>query len=312
MRARLPSLNALRAFEAAGRLGSLSAAALELGVTVGAVSRHVGLLEAHFGLALFARQRIGVRPTDAGTDYLLAVSKAFDAIDIAGRAVAARDCAAPLKLRFYTSFATEWLAPRLPGFRAAHPDIPFEITLATEETDWHDDFDLAMTAVPPVGPAFHKDLLFESYFALICAPDLVDRPNGIASAADLAHRTLLMAPRERALWPVVLGALGAAPVEAQQVMRFESLSLTCQAARGGGGIALGILFILADDLHAGRLVLPFDTILHLKLPHYIVSRRTRLSDPRLTIFRRWLIDEASACEAALERILAGRAVVEYA
>lgn len=303
MRYRLPSLNALRAFEAAGRRGSLSAAAAELGVTVGAVSRHVGLLEAHFKQPLVERHRTGVRLTAAGADYFHAISGAFESIDGASRSLAASARPTALKLCFYTSFATEWLAPRLPAFRAAHPEVAFELTLATGETDWDSDFDLAMTATPPESGSFHRDQLFETRFALVCAPALARTPEGITLPADLDQQTLLIAPRERSLWPAVLNALGAAPFARQRVLEFESLSLTYQAARGRGGVALGNLFMLVDDLQSGRLALPFDRVLKLELPHYLISRRSSIANPMLTLFRRWLIDEASSCEAALDQII---------
>lgn len=307
MRYRLPSLNALRAFEAAARRGSLSAAALELGVSVGAVSRHIGLLEAHFGLALFERHRAGVRLTTAGATYFESVRAAFESIDQASRALAQPARHGLLKLRFYTSFATEWLAPRLPAFRAAHPQISFNLTLATAETEWDGDFDLAMTAAPPDDDRFHRDLLFDSRFALVCSPALL---SGCSRPADLASQILLIAPRERPIWPVVLDALGAASFEHQDVLEFESLSLTYQAARGGAGIALGNLFMLAADLQEGRLNLPFRPVMRMSLPHYLLTRRDRLADPGLTAFRRWLMAEASSCEAMLSSILAAHSIID--
>lgn len=303
MRYRLPSLNALRAFEAAGRRGSLSAAATELGVTVGAVSRHIALLEGHFGRLLMERHRTGVRLTASGADYFQAISDAFETIDTASRTLASAARSPSLKLCFYTSFATEWLAPRLPAFRAAHPEVSFDLTLATGEIDWDSEFDLAMTATPPPDDGFHREPLFETQFALVCAPALARDPGGLASPGDLERQTLLTAPRERSLWPLVLDALGAAPLARQTTVEFESLSLTYQAARGCGGVALGNLFMLLDDLQRGRLLLPFDRVLKFDLPHYLVVRRSRLANPMLTRFRRWLMDEASRCEAALDRIM---------
>ncbi|MBY8824337.1 LysR substrate-binding domain-containing protein [Sphingomonas colocasiae] len=303
MRYRLPSLNALRAFEAAGRRGSLSAAATELGVTVGAVSRHVALLEAHFGRALLERHPAGTRLTAAGSDYFSAIGSAFDSIDAASQTLARGERHGPLKLRFYSSFATEWLAPRLPAFRATHPQVELDLVLATGEADWNGDFDLAMTATPPSDDRFHRDQLFETRFALVCAPSLAAAPDGIVSAADLTAQTLLAAPRERAIWPVMLDALGAAPFTRQRVLEFESLSLTYQAARGRAGVALGNLFMIADDLQNGRLILPFARVMRIDLPHYLVSRRNRLGDTALTLFRRWLMDEASSCEAMLDPMI---------
>lgn len=309
MRYRLPSLNALRAFEAAGRRGSLSGGAIELGVSVGAVSRHVALLEAHFGCALLERHRSGVRLTASGAAFLASITEAFDTIDRASRALAPRDRQRPLKLCFYTSFATEWLAPRLPAFRAAHPDVALELRLATSEADFDSDFDLAMTATPPKDDRFYREELFDPGFALVCAPALITGPARITCPADLVSQTLLVAPRERDIWPVVLNALGAAAIASQRVLEFETLSLTYQAARGGAGVALGMLFLITDDLASGRLTLPFHTIMQMSLPHYLVIPRDRLAVPGLTAFRKWLMDEAAACSSALDHILSGHDVI---
>ena len=305
IRYRLPSLTALRALEAAGRRRSLTAAARELGVSVGAISRQITLLEAHFGRPLLRRLKSGVEPTPECAGYLRSLVVAFDEIDAASNRLASlSNLGGALRVSFYSTFTTEWLASRLPTFRAAHPDVQLEFTLSTRDVRWRDeDFDLALTANPPTGPGFTGTKLFDTRLALVCAPAL-GRLLASRAPFDLAGQTLLVAPREIRLWNHVLTAIKAPPLEEQSCLRFESLSLTYQTARGGGGIALGNLFMIADDLASGRLVLPFDSIFSIELPHLLITRQSRRGRTALTTFRSWLAAEAAATETVLSPIMA--------
>ena len=306
MRYRLPSLNALRALEAAGRRGSLTAASQELGVSVGAISRHIQLLEAHFGRTLLRRQPSGVEPTPECAAYLRSLAEAFGEIDAASHRLASdRRLSRALRLRFYSSFTTEWLAPRLPEFRALHPDILLDFTLSTLDAQWRDDdFDMALTGMPPENSEFRRGKLFDVRIALVCAPGLLADGAPWPGAAGLSGQTLLVAPREAALWRALLSAIGAPPLEEHTHMWFDSLSLTVQAARGGGGIALGNLFMIADDLRERRLVLPLARTFHVEAPHYLVTRRARCDNHSLTAFRAWIMDKAQTCADHLATMLA--------
>lgn len=304
MRYRLPPLNALRALEATGRRGSLSAAAKELGVSVGAISRHISLLEGYFGRTLLRRHPSGVEPTPDCAVYLSALRRAFEEVDTASHRLATeRQRDNTLKLRFYSTFTTEWLSGRLGEFRERHPEIRLELNLSIKDADWRDDdFDMALTGRPPAGEEFRCDRLFETYIALVCSPGLVgDQP--WTNPARLSQETLLMSPREADLWYPLLNALHAPPADDQRWIRFDSLSMTYQAARQGAGVAMGNLFLIADDLRAGRLVLPFRQVFAAKLPHYIVTRRGRPDGPALTAFRTWLLDATRQAGLELDRML---------
>lgn len=305
MRYRLPSLNALRAMEAAGRRGSLSAAAKELGVSVGSVSRHISLLEGYFGRTLLRRQTSGVEPTPDCMEYLAALGRAFDEIDTASHRLATeRQHDHVLRLRFYSTFTTEWLSGRLSEFRALHPEIRLELSLSIKDAEWRDDdFDMALTGRPPAGEAFRCDRLFETYLALVCSPELLHGRQRLESEA-LAQETFLTSPREADLWYPVLEALDVPAAAYQRSIGFDSLSMTYQAARRGAGVALGNLFFIADDLREARLTLPIDRIFAAHLPHYIVTRRGRPDGPALGAFRAWLLAAARDAEAQLDTMLA--------
>ncbi len=304
-------MNALRAFEAAGRCGSFTAAARELNVSVAAVSRHVALLEAHFGISLLVRHRAGVDPTSDGAAYLTAVAAAFDGIDAASAALSRHKSQSVLRLLVYTSFTTEWLAPRLPAFRALHPDIEINLVLSVREPDAHEtDFDFLLTALPRFADGLHHDRLFEMYVALVCSQQLLSSPPGMTSPAELHRQTLLFAPRERQLWEGLLTLLGRPGLEDHARVEFDTLSLTLQAARGSAGVALGNLFFVADDLATGRLVAPFEQVARFDVPHYLCWPSNRRRKPAAIVFEQWLKAEVARTNALLQGLLAAQTVTD--
>lgn len=312
MHYRLPSLNALRAFEAAARNRSVAAAARELSVSSGAVSRQIRLLESNFQCDLLVRHRSGVVPTIKGNALLEVLTRTFADIAAVARQIAppsassgAQPQAQPIHLRFYSSFTVEWLAPRLPAFRASHPDVAIDLAVSVSEINWSDPFDLALTTKPPAGSEFHVEQLFDSLFALVCSPGFAAQPR----ANPLTNCTFLVAPRERALWSDVLKKLGGAPLSEQSTLEFESLSMTLQAARGGSGMALANLIPITGDLVQKTLVLPFPQIFKFTRPHVLVTPRARLRDPHIAAFRHWLFDEMAASEASLNGVAGDRPVI---
>src|SRR6185437_3093408 len=132
---RLPPLNALRAFEAAARRRSFTAAAAELNVTQAAISHQIHLLEERLGIALFRRNGRGVLLTDAGQAYLPEVGAAFDRLAAATQRLKAQDVGGVLNATVLPSFAAKWLLPRLGRFRAVHPEIDLRISSSIEVVD---------------------------------------------------------------------------------------------------------------------------------------------------------------------------------
>lgn len=310
MRYRLPSLKALRALEAAGRRGSLSAAAKELGVSVGAISRYITLLEGYFGRTLLRRQSSGVEPTAACAAYLESIGRAFNEIDSASHRLAThRERDNALRLQFYSTFTTEWLSARLAHFQGPHPEIRLDFSLSIKDAEWRDDdFDMALTGRPPAGDGFRCDRLFETYLALVCSPKLLGGQSR-TGPDQLLSETFLMSPREAELWHAVMDGLALPPAEDLRCIRFDSLSMTYQAARQGAGVALGNLFLIADDLRTGRLVLPAEKIFAVSLPHYLVTRRGRPDGPALAAFRTWLLNVASETETELRDVLGKHMII---
>lgn len=132
---RLPSLNGIRAFEAAARLESFVRAASELSVTAAAVSQQVKALEMALGVTLFRRGARGLRLTPDGAAYLPALSAALDGIAAATEQIRRRDVAGRLRITTLPSFATRWLLPRLGRLRALHPELDVDVHASSDNVD---------------------------------------------------------------------------------------------------------------------------------------------------------------------------------
>ncbi len=294
----LPSLNGLRAFEAAARQLSFTRAAAELNVTQAAVSHQIRNLEDRLGLKLFVRQNRALALTAAGAQYLPAISTAFDGLAEATARLASRREGGALTVSTLASFAIKWLVPRLAGFQAAHPGIDVRITTSTDPVDFErDDVDLAIRYGRGDWPGLRAARLLGEDLFPVCSPALLAGPTTLARPADLAQNTLLHVTGYRDDWRVWLTATGTEGVDLEHGLTFDLAVTTLQAAIDGLGVAIGRTALVAADLDAGRLVAPFDVVLPIESAYYVVAPKTTWSQPKVARFRDWLL-AAVAQEAA--------------
>ncbi|MGX9357414.1 LysR substrate-binding domain-containing protein [Roseobacteraceae bacterium S113] len=251
----LPPLNALRAFDAAGRRLSFRAAAEELGVTQGAVAQHVRQLEAHLGLSLFDRVPKGVAFTSAGRSYHAQVSQAFAGLRAATQEL--RPEPGKVLISVTPTFASKWLIPNLPDFTAAHPEVDLRILATETVSSFHSDgIDLAVRqGAPPFGAALQATLLFRQDVIAVAAPSLVASHR--AQVPDVSEPDVLQyLPKihdTHDLWPGYLAAQDM-PSATRRGLRLSQTALAVDAAVAGQGVALVSRFLVAQDLKAGRLV----------------------------------------------------------
>lgn len=286
----LPSLNALRAFEAASRHLSFRRAAEELGVTEGAIGQHIRGLETALELKLFERQPRRLALTENGQAYSASVRRAFDLLVEATQALRPQ----PLKLAISVTptFAAKWLIPRLPDFTAAHPEIDLRI-VATERLSHFqtDGVDLAVRyGNPPFGPGLHAELLLDDILIAVAAPRAVNgtrKSNGIVARHALLHDA-------HNLWPQFLAQVRQPlPSAAEKNIRFNQTSLAIDAALEGQGIALAHWAFVARDVAAGRLVLVFNDELRTGAGFYLVFPRKLQHSGPVAQLRDWLHRQAS-------------------
>ncbi|MDF3072706.1 MAG: LysR family transcriptional regulator [Alphaproteobacteria bacterium] len=297
----LPSLNGLRAFEAAGRLGSFAAAAAELNVTQTAVSRLVKALEARLGFALFSRRANALVLTDRGAALLPGLTAAFD--DMARSVGRVRSLSQALTVAAGPSFAMRWLIPRLAHFQAAQPSIEVRLVtasgLANDSTPFGDDWTAAIRLGNGDWDGLEAARLFDADLFPVCAPSLAGQ---FRKPADLMRLPLLRVTSAPEDWPIWLKAAGLRSVQAKGP-RFDYDAFALQAAIDGLGVALAHRPYVADDLAAGRLVMPFDIVAARGLGWYLVHRSMAANAPEhtsLKLFRGWLLEQAAGERRSLQ------------
>lgn len=304
MRRRFPLLNALRAFEAASRHGSLSGAAGELSVTTGAVSRQISRLESYLDCVLFTRNPRGVELTAKGRSYANALTDAFDGIDAATEEVRGRSAPASLSIFSFTTPAMEWLLPNLESFRERHPGVDVKLVASSEPVGLYDgQVDVGLWIGPERWPGIYFDLLFKADHFPVCSPTLLETGPPLQEPADLRHHTLLYSTQRIPNWLDWLNAAGAGDVVSARQMRFENSSNAYRAARDGLGVALAQRLFVAEDIAAGRLVVPLPVSIRLQRSYCLVCLEARRTDWRIEAFRDWIGEQVARSEALSQSVL---------
>ena len=288
----LPPLNAVRAFEAAARHGSFKDAAAELGVTHGAISQQVRLLEEWLGPpALFRRLSRRVVITPSGKALLAEFSPALDRIATATqhhRGRRGESPAAVLRVNALATFSLRWLLPRLTLFRAERPDIEVRLTTSNDPLDaLPEPFDVVIRGGPDTFDGFASRLLLSERRLPVCKPSLVEELP-LRHAADLSQHTLLHVSTMPGLWRDWFAAAGHAGMEPASSLTFDHFYLTIQAAIDGLGVAMGPTALVADDLAAGRLVRPFPAVSLPARSYFAYLPEAHRDDPLITVFCDWL------------------------
>lgn len=280
---KIPSLTALRAFEAAARLGRMTEAAHELHVTHSAISRQVQHLEAVLGVPLFEGPKNALKLTEAGRTLLASLTSAFDQIDVAVRLVADADDGA-LDVSCVGTFIMRWLIPRLHRFQAAHPRIEVRLTASARPVDFsRDGFDVAIRVGDRPWPeGIECTQLFGEQVGAVVAPGLMDETMGLTGLPVLHTRTRADA------WPDWCGRTGMT-VNAKSGAEYEHFYFMLEAATAGLGVCIAPWPLVADDIRAGRLVAPYGFIDSGK--DYVALRRRR-KHRKSSLFVDWLQSEA--------------------
>jgi LysR family glycine cleavage system transcriptional activator len=294
---RLPSLNALRAFEAAARHLSLTRAGSELHVTPAAISHQIKALEADLGVKLLRRSGRAVRLTEAAQAGLPQLREAFDGLAQAARRMRAHAGGRLLTVSVTPSFAATWLVPRLDRFRAAHPEIDLRIDASHRIADFaRDGVDVAIRYGAGDYPGLGAVRLFEESIFPVCSPALLEGPQPLREPADLGMHTLLhvdVGPHHGSWpdWRMWLLAAGAGDVDHTRGPRFSEISMALQAAVRGQGLALGSTGLVDDDIAAGRLVWPFDLCMPTDFGYYVVCPEDTAGQANIAALREWLVAE---------------------
>ncbi|WP_052121526.1 transcriptional regulator GcvA [Inquilinus limosus] len=299
---RLPPLNALRAFEAAGRYVSFTRAAEELHVTPGAISRQIKLLEDFLGVELFDRTHRDLRMTDASRAYVGALTDVFERADNATKRLLNAHRERSLRIQSAMTFTLRWLMPRLPLFHKMYPTRELHLTTMLAPLPTHylvtGEVDVAIQQGRGDWDGVISHRLAGSELIPVCSPALLRADPPLREYNDLSRHTLLHSLARPDDWQDWLAAAGATDVDPARGLRFESSSLAYQAAIEGIGIAIGQMALVIEDLETGRLVPAFDFILQNGNAYHLMYYEHAAKNPRLVEFRDWILGEAARYEAS--------------
>ncbi len=298
MTRRLPSLNAMRAFEAAARHLSFTLAAEELNVTQAAVSHQIKALEQDLGMPLFQRLNRALMLSSEGQALFPSVNQAMDIMASAVDRLYQQDQSGELTVTTLDSFAVTWLVPRLGRFRTAHPDIDVRITTSGKAVDFaRVNVDLAIRYGSGNWSDLSAERLMTEEVFPVCSPELLRSGPRLKCPADLKNHTLLHDDM-RIDWRMWLMAAGVSDVDADKGPGYDHSNLVLQAAEQGDGVALARSVLVQDALATGRLVKPFDFAMPAEFAYYVVCPKANLNRPKVQAFRAWLFDEVRASEMA--------------
>ena len=291
MTARLPSLNGLRAFEAAARHLSFTTAAAELNVTQTAISHQIRRLEAELGIRLFVRQNRSLALTSEARDYLPGIRAAFNDLRLATDRLLRKDNDRVLTISTLASLAAKWLLPRLATFQESHPGIDVRITTSPGLVDFRNgDVDAAIRYGRGHWPGTRADWLTADELFPVCSPALLEGDKPLRCPEDLAHYTLLHSSGgyddDWRLWLTAAGL--PSNISKQPGLTFDLIFLTLQAAIDGSGVAMGRTSYVEADIAKGRLVVPFKVTLPADAGFYLVTPEAKADPPKLGAFRQWL------------------------
>lgn len=286
---RLPPLNAVKAFEAAGRLENFSKAAEELNVTPGAISRQVKKLEQHLGVALFNRIGNEVQITPVGRRYLGEVQQSFSRLEAGTRAISADQEAKPLHIWGSRFFIRLWLLPRLPDFHQRFPDQEVLITTVRPDEPLPSEFDVAIKVGDGHWPGMRADLLLRRVVMPVCSPAYLRTAPPLTQPSDLANHTLLETSPAVDDWDRWAASTGAGSLALARRITFTSTDLTFSAALDGLGVVLGRRGFVESELKKGTLVAPFDNTFDLGDGFYLIYKDRDPLPPRVRNFRQWIL-----------------------
>lgn len=290
----LPLL-ALRAFVEVGQQGSIKAAAQSLNVTSGAVSQQIRLLEDRIGMALFTRERSGLRLTEAGAGVHPALLQAFEQIETALQSLQQISSRQTLTVSTVATFAASWLVPRLGRFNERYPHIEVRVEATSALVDMRrDHVDVALRHGLGVYPGLQVSRLMAPVLVPVASPALLTANSNLSEPQDCLDFPLLH-DSDRADWPLWLNAHGVGKdPRAERGTAFEDDFLLIRAAAAGQGLALVPQEYATEEIAAGRLLQVMDKPWPARFAYYVVTRPDAMQRDEVRAFVEWVMEEANS------------------
>jgi LysR family glycine cleavage system transcriptional activator len=301
----LPSITALRVFEAATRHNNFSLAAKELNITPSAVSHQIRKLEEMWKLKLFERRPRQVAQTRSGQELATFVRRFL--LNLKGTVKNLHDEKErmPLRINTMTSFAYKWLVPRLGKFHDMHPDIEVWISTSNKLTNFAtENFDTVIRLGAGNYPGLHSTFLLGDFVFPVCSPRVAQKlRNQIEEPADLLKQKLLYRLEDESA-PTWLDWFSKAGVEVQilpEGPKFPDTNTALLAAMGDQGIALARSSLVHEELLDGHLVKLFNIILPSPINYYLVCPEGLEKRPEITAFRDWITEEGKKAQVRYKK-----------
>lgn len=296
-------LNGLRALEAVGRLGSLQAAAEELGVSAGAVSQQIGKAESQLGHAIFERRPRGLEPTEIGRAVLSRLTEGFGKLS-EGVAIAQRRDNNCLTISVAPVFAARWLVRRLESFARQHPEIILRIDATLKLVDpTTSDIDLGIRVGDGNWPGVTAELILAQEVFPVVAPS---RRGELRRLEDVLAMPAVIDSRAMFTWDVWLKEAGLEGREITPRHFFNEASLCIDAVMGGQGVMLAWQTLAVDAVQEGRLAIPYPVRARTGFGHYFVTAPGARESRKVAIFKSWLREEMERSMQALDACFASQ------
>lgn len=299
----LPSLNAIRAFEAAARLQSFSRAADALNVTQSAVSRQIQKLEAELGQPLFARNGPRLALTDVGREYHAVVQQGLGVIKRGTQRLFRQGATPVLTISATPSLITTWLVARVADFERQHAGTSLHLSSSTAIVDFavSTHIDVAIRFGKGRWPNVAVQLLLEDVIFPVCRADVARR---LKRPSDLLAEPLLRDNPSSDLWADWFAAANVRTAPPKAVHLSDDFNVQLQATMLGRGITLARGLLVADELREGRVVCPFPIAAPSPLQYYVVCQPERHGERAVAALRTWLLETARATVADLPELIA--------
>lgn len=301
---RLPSLSALRAFEAVTRLGSVKDAAAELSLTASAVSHQLRNLEEFVGHALLTRRSQALELTSAGALLAGYAQRGFRELRRGFVALRTDEDAGVLRVSVTPLFGTEILVPNILDFERQHPEVQLRLDMTQTVADFDvEPVDAAVRIGPEPPSKLYSEVLLNVVTVLVCAPKMITGKHPLATLDDLKSQALIvqvMESMEHDGWQRWVSAAGRSDLKPARELRFDTFSGALQAAEVGVGVLLAPYPMILRHVTEGRLVIPFKVFCTSPWHYRFVCRRGQEHLPKIAGFRRWIASLSSRRAASAE------------
>ena len=300
---KIPPLNAMKAFESAGRHNSFTRASEELCVSHGAISKQVALLEAWLNTRLFIRTQSHIEITAAGKTLLATLTPALDRIALTAMQLMEKPAPTTLNINAPPTFTMRWLIPRISSFQKSHPELEIKLTTSMANINFLEfTYDIAIRG-SHIHLEFENSMPFMTETIIpICHPDLLLGSPPI-NPRDINRFTAISYDTEPVKWSDWISTAKLPEFRPENILQFEQMYFALQAASEGLGIVLVPLFLVADDIAAGKLCAPFGTLGAHQRKYYAVSRLSGYENPIVKDFCDWISRESIDTEEMIKGLL---------